>query len=51
MYIKNSYPSTFKTRIRDKLDQANINERMIYRGLEGISPWLKRYYSNLNPNK
>lgn len=51
VYKKIVIPAHLKLEIRDKLDQANINERMIYPGLEGISAWLKRYYSNLNPNK
>ena len=44
-------PSGLKWEIRDKLDQANISERIIYPGLEGISKWLKRWYSDKNKIK
>lgn len=30
--------------LRDMLDQFNINERMIYPGIDGIAKWLARHY-------
>ena len=45
LYFRICIPAALKWEVRDRLDQLNINERVIFPGLEGLSKWLKRHYS------
>jgi hypothetical protein len=45
LYQKIVIPAELKWEIRDKLDQANITERVLFPELDGLSRWLKRHYS------
>jgi hypothetical protein len=46
LYRKVVIPAALKWEVRDKLDQANISERVLSPGLDGLSSWLRRHYSS-----
>lgn len=49
LYFRIIIPASLKWEVRDKLDQANITERVLFPGLAGLSQWLKRHYTPTTP--
>ena len=45
LYFRVVIPARLKWEVRDKLDQANITERVLLPGLGGLSRWLHRHYT------
>lgn len=46
LFFRIRIPARLKWEVRDKLDQANITERVLMPGLGGLSSWLHRHYSS-----
>jgi hypothetical protein len=46
LFFRIRIPARLKWEVRDKLDQANITERVLMPGLGGLSSWLHRHYAS-----
>ncbi|UYZ63002.1 FRG domain-containing protein [Hymenobacter weizhouensis] len=51
LFFRIVLPAGLKWEVRDKLDQANITERVLFPGLGGLSRWLHRHYTPTNLNE
>lgn len=49
--IKYVIDKSIRWQLRDILDQFNVNERIIYPGLDGLSKWIARHYYKKKSNQ